>query len=424
MRNEIIIILLLFFVWNCKKDSPSEVPVLKTLPVTSLSSSSVKTGGDISSEGSGAVTARGVCWSLLPNPTILKIDSITTDGKGIGPFSSTIEGLKPGKSYIIKAYATNTVGTGYGTPMTAVIAPLMPTVTTSNIDLVSDTEVNSGGEVLSDGGSPVTERGICWSTVKNPTRSSSSVDSYTSDGIGIGKFISTIFLSKQDFNTTFYLRAYAINSAGTAYGFEFSFSPAKFSIVDGDNNFYHSVMIGSQVWMVGNLKTTKFNDGSPIPYVEDSGPWNNTITSGYCWYGNNETTYKDSYGALYNWYTVNSGKLCPIGWHVPSDSEWSTLSNFLGGATLSGGKLKEAGSLHWKSPNTGATNETSFSAIPGGNRTNSGLFENAGNYGQWWSTTPGTSNVSYYRYLYFGNSSMVSSFVNQKYGLSVRCIKN
>jgi len=423
------IFLLLFFAWNCKKGNLKEVPLLKTLPVTVTPAigsipAVIKTGGEITSEGSGAVSIRGVCWSMIPNPTVLNSDSITTDGKGIGLFSSTIAGLKPGTTYFIKAYAKNNAGTGYGNELTVPMDPVVPTVTTSNINVVSDTIAISGGEVLSDGGSPVTERGICWNTVKNPTRSSNSVDSFSTNGIGIGKFTSTMTLSRQDYNATFYFRAYASNSVGIAYGSEFSFSPAKLLVMDSYSNFYHFAKIGTQVWMVENLKTTLFNDGSAISYVEDSTPWNSRNTPGYCWYDSDETTYKNIYGALYNWYAVSRGNLCPTGWHVPSDSEWTTLSNYLGGATLSGGKLKETGVRHWKIPNAGATNETGFTALPGGYRTNTGLFENLGNYGQWWSSTAGTANVSYYRYLYYGNSSMISSFVNQKYGLSVRCLKN
>jgi uncharacterized protein (TIGR02145 family) len=421
--------LLLFFAWNCRNNNLKEVPLLRTLPVTvtpaiGSTPAFIKTGGEITSEGSGAVAVRGVCWSLHQNPTVLNSDSISTDGNGIGVFYSNITGIKPGTTYYIKAYAKNNAGTGYGDQLTALIAPVVPTVTTSKINVVSDTIAISGGEVLSDGGSPVTERGICWSTVKNPTHSQSSTDPFTKDSMGIGKFISTISLSKQDYNSIFYLRAYATNSVGTAYGIEFSFSPAKLLVKDKEGNFYHFVKIGTQVWMVENLKTTLFNDSSAIDYVEDSTPWNSRITAGYCWYDSDETTYKNTYGALYNWYAVGSGNLCPTGWHVPSDSEWSTLSNYLGGVTLSGGKLKETGVLHWKIPNAGATNETGFTALPGGYRNNTGLFENIGNYGQWWSTSAGTANVSYYRYLYYGNSSIISSFVNQKYGLSVRCLKN
>lgn len=417
-------LLLLFFAWNCKPTDLKEVPLLKTLPVTSLTTSSVKTGGEISSEGSGSVVARGVWWSRIQKATVMSSDSATSDGQGIGTFSSTISGLKPGLTYYIKAYATNNAGIGYGNQVTALIAPVVPVVTTTDVAVFSDTIATSGGDVLSDGGSPITARGICWNTLRNPTTSASSTDFYTSDGNGLGSFSSTMIIAKTDYSKTFYVRAYATNSIGTAYGSELSFSPAKLLVMDRDSNFYNFVKLGTQVWMVGNLRTTKFNDGSVLSYVEDASEWSSKINFGYCWYEGDETTYKKTYGALYNWYAVNRGNLCPTGWHVPSDDEWNILSIYLGGATLAGGKLKETGTLHWTTPNGGATNETLFTALPGGSRTNTGLFEKLGSYGQWWSSTAGTANVSYYRYLYFGNSSMIGSFVNQRYGLSVRCLKN
>jgi uncharacterized protein (TIGR02145 family) len=151
-----------------------------------------------------------------------------------------------------------------------------------------------------------------------------------------------------------------------------------FTLTDVDNNTYKVVKIGTQVWMAENLKTTRYNDGSAIPLVTDNTEWNNLTTPGYSWYNNDSATYAQTYGALYNWYTVETGNLCPTGWHVPSDAEWTTLTDYLGGEAIAGGKLKETGTAHWDSPNTGATDETGFTAFPGGNRTKNGPFSNLG----------------------------------------------
>lgn len=133
-------------------------------------------------------------------------------------------------------------------------------------------------------------------------------------------------------------------------------------ITDLDGNVYHSVTIGTQVWMVENLKTTKFRNGDPIPY------WTNVVSDGYCWY-NDDIANKELYGAIYQYNTTRDLRnICPVGWHLPSLAEWTTLSNYLGGADIAGGKLKEAGTTHWLSPNTGATNESGFKALPGGVR--------------------------------------------------------
>ncbi|MCK9413373.1 MAG: fibrobacter succinogenes major paralogous domain-containing protein [Prolixibacteraceae bacterium] len=413
-----LMLLLFFYAISCKKEPSSEVPMLKTLAVTNILTSSAISGGDVSSEGSSPVTSRGVCWSIKQTPTNQFKDSVTIDGKGLGIFGSTLTGLKPGKTYYIRAYAANSVGTGYGNQLTVVIAPTVPSLSSSVIIATNDTYVSSGGTISEDGGSPIFVHGVCWSTRKNPT----TANYVTYDGAGGGTFTSTATGLFPD--STYYLRAYASNSVGTAYGNERSFSTGRMLAKDVDNNFYHLVTIGSQVWMTENLKTTRFRDSTLIPLVEDNSSWGNLILQGYCWYDNNQADNGSTYGAIYNWSTVSSGKLCPSGWHVPSDAEWTILSVHLGGDTQAGGKLKENTTVHWKVPNAGATNETSFSALPGGYRTITGEFGNVGSYGNWWSTSALNSTVAYYRYLYYGNGSMTKSYISQKYGLSVRCLKN
>ena len=139
------------------------------------------------------------------------------------------------------------------------------------------------------------------------------------------------------------------------------------TVTDIDGNIYKTVTIGSQVWLAEDLKTTKYNDGTPIPYVTDKEEWINTKSGAYCWncwYCKDESN--DSiYGALYNWYAI-TGKLCPVGWHVSTDQDWETLIDYCGGWEIAGGKLKEVGTIHWESPNLGATNEFGFTAIPFG----------------------------------------------------------
>lgn len=201
------------------------------------------------------------------------------------------------------------------------------------------------------------------------------------------------------------------------------------SVKDMDGNVYHTIKIGSQTWLIENLKTTKYNDSTPIPLVTDSVSWISLSTPAYCWFKNDSTTYKTTYGALYNWHAVNTGKLAPAGWHIPSDSEWTILTTFLGGESVAAGKIKEMGTAHWQSPNTGATNESGFTALPGGEREHTiingtwGLF---GTHGTWWSTTPSTvANAAWYRYIQNTGANVFRSPNGDKnYGFSVRCIKN
>lgn len=203
------------------------------------------------------------------------------------------------------------------------------------------------------------------------------------------------------------------------------------SLTDIDGNIYTMVTIGSQVWMVENLKTTKYNDGTSITLITDNTEWSNASAPAYCWY-DNDISNKELYGALYKWYAVNTDKLCPSGWHVPSESEWSELVSFLGGEAIAGGKLKTTGTIEsgnglWYQPNVDATNETGFSAVPGGMRSGTtGNFSDFNYGGVWWTSTEYPSNLAYYFYInnYDGMVGDSETGTGKKDGFSVRCLKN
>jgi len=203
-------------------------------------------------------------------------------------------------------------------------------------------------------------------------------------------------------------------------------NPSNLTATDYDGNVYKTVQIGNQIWMAENLKTIKYNDGTAIPLITDDEIWNSLNTPGYCWYDNDQTTYKNKYGALYNWYTVDTKKLCPAGWHIPSNDEWITLIIFAGGDKIAGGKLKEAGIIHWNSPNFGADNETGFTALPGGTRNDGGIFTSIGYAGFWWSSNEfDTNDLGAWGYDMDFGTSWVYEYGNGKYrGRSVRCIKD
>lgn len=195
-------------------------------------------------------------------------------------------------------------------------------------------------------------------------------------------------------------------------------------VTDADGNVYATVTIGTQTWMVENLKTTKYNDGNSIPLVTDNNQWKNLNTDAFCWYANDDASYKNPYGALYNWYAVNTGKLCPAGWHVPTNDEWITLTNYLGGVVVAGGKLKESGTAHWDSPNVEATNETGFTGLPGGGRLD-GEFMFNGISGSWWSATESNTDWAYEFGLNYNSGNVFSVSFNPKTnGYSIRCLKD
>lgn len=310
------------------------------------------------------------------------------------------------------------------------VAPVITTTPVTNILYVTAT---SGGTVTDDGGAPVNIRGVCWGTSSNPTIG----DYKTTDGTGTGQFLS--LLDGLAFGTKYYLRAYATSSAGTSYGSELEFTTKTAGVMfnqsltygtvtDIDGKSYKTIPIGIQVWMAENLKTSKLNDGTSIPEIIDNAQWTNILTPAYCWFDNNGPLYENIYGAYYNWFAVSTGKLCPAGWHVPSDSEWQLLVDYLGGSNTAGSKIKEAGTNNWISSNSDATNASGFTGLPAGQRSRlDGLFSGQGFYGGWWSATELLSSplsAAWCRWIH-GDTTVVAR--NQLYkidGFSVRCVKD
>lgn len=235
------------------------------------------------------------------------------------------------------------------------------------------------------------------------------------------------------------------------------------SVRDIDGNEYQTVVIGRQEWMVGNLRTTRLNDGVPIAHVVDGTRWGNLLEPAYVWFGNNEPAHRESFGALYNWYAVKSGKLCPKGWRVPTDADWQTLVDTLGGKTVAGGKLKSTATAQgsgpdisesdleveqptfvpdgrgkrgravpveerappaWNRPNTGATNETGFSAVPGGRRTDGpGQFDGKGLAGYWWTSSDSSLAIAWFRMMSYDNSHVSRMTAGKSDGMAVCCVR-
>jgi uncharacterized protein (TIGR02145 family) len=321
----------------------------------------------------------------------------------------------------------------------------VPTLTTASISALTTSSATSGGNITADGGASITARGVVWSTSTNPTI---AISTKTSNGNGTGTFTST--LTNLTPKTTYFVRAYATNSSGAGYGNEISFTTSDSTIVMGipcpgtptvkdiDGNTYNTVQIGTQCWTKENLRVTKYRDGSVIPLDESGGTsgngtgqtWSSRTTGARTVYAHSVANLS-TYGYLYNWYAVADSKgLCPSGWHVPSDSEWTTLTTYLGGESVAGGKMKSTGTTLWNSPNTGATNESSFSAFPGGFRNRDGSFgyEILIHYGAFfWSSTEyysGALNRNLYSYRSSVNG--IDNFFNgdKLLGASIRCLKD
>ena len=403
-----------------KSSQEVTVPSITTAAVTNVTNTSAVSGGTVTSDGGANITARGVCWSTGYDPTIA--DAHTNDGTGAGSFISQITGLQANTFYRVRAYATNSVGTSYGAQQTfsTLQNPALPTVSTAQAMNVTTTTATTGGNVTSDGGSTVTTRGVCWSTSTNP----STANSHTTDGTGTGVFTSNI--AGLSSSTNYYIRAYASNNVGTAYGNQITISTLS-SFTCGqalayEGKYYSTVQIGSQCWFRENL-----NVGTRINGNQNQ--TNNSIKEKYC--QNDLEANCDIYGGLYQWneamqYSTSQGVqgLCPPGWHVPSSNSWGTLANNLGGGSVSGGKLKETGTAHWASPNTGATNSSGFTGLPGGYKSITGGFISLNTYGNLITSTQDNSTFAWVWILCYDTQSYYQYSWEKINGFSLRCLKD
>jgi uncharacterized protein (TIGR02145 family) len=316
----------------------------------------------------------------------------------------------------------------------------VPAVTTTSVTNMTINSAEAGGIVTDDGGQPVTERGICWSTGTDPT----IYNDKTSDGGGSGSFSGSL-TGLSEF-TVYYIRAYATNSVGTGYGEELSFRTS--TVTDYDGNVYRIVQIGDQLWMAENLRAFHYADGTPIPLVESTAAWDNMEGSdkAYCWY-ENSIAYRNAFGGLYTWAAAMNGAgssntnpsgvqgVCPTGWHLPSDEEWKQLEIYIEMSqaeadsegwrgTDQGGRLKESGYAHWQFPNTGASDQYGFTALPGGYRQTNGTFSSIGNYGFWHSSALYGGIFVWYRTLDYNDPRIGRYSGDTKTGNSIRCLKD
>ena len=421
---------------------PVYLPIVTTDSVVNVTCSSATCDGNVIDDGGASVIARGVCWSTSQNPMVS--DSHTTDGSGTGNFISSITGLTETTTYYVRAYATNEAGTSYGSQMSFTTMPVyLPIVTTDSVTNVTWSSATCGSNVTDDGGYSVTARGVCWSTSQNPT----IADSHTTDGIGTGSYISSITGLTE--TITYYVRAYATNETGTSYGNQESFTtesmpcPGAATVSDYDNNTYNTVKIGNQCWMKENLRTTHYADGTFISLGSIT-----STTTAYRYCPNNSSSNVSTYGYLYNWKAVmrNSSYssanpsgvqgICPTGWHVPSDSEWTQLADYVSsqsqyvcGSNNAYIAKSLASTIGWSNSsnpcvpgnNLSSNNVTGFSAVPAGYY---GGYSSFGNSAHFWSATQYNSSYAYGRDLVFDDADVNGNVSNKYYGYSVRCVRD
>jgi len=291
---------------------------------------------------------------------------------------------------------------------------VLPTVYLSELYKILPFSIDFSADISSDGGGQILAKGIVYSTNNLPTL----LDFTIMTGSDAGSFTGSI--SSLLPNTTYYIRAFATNNLGTRYSNQLLENTSLIA-TDLDGNMYPGIKIGTQTWLSKNLNVTKYQNNDSIEQVISSSTWLNLMEGAWS-YSDNSSSYGGTYGKLYNWFAAtDQRKICPIGWKIPSDADWTILTDFLGGLDVAGGKLKSTGISIWQIPNNWANNLSYCSGLPGGYRDESGQFLGLGYYGLWWSSTSdGPNALSRYVYNEFNYASKDSSAKNQ--GLAIRCL--
>jgi uncharacterized protein (TIGR02145 family) len=404
----------LFFQTNT--NAPSLNPTFSAFNISEIGSHTVSFTATISSE-INHISSRGFCWSFLPNPTIL--NSHVESGKGVGSFAIKEAGfIGGGTKYYARPFAVNSYGVFYGEEKIFFTQFDIPTIQLSSLKdfgLSAFAYIN----IADSGGKTVTQRGIVYSTTENPTTLNDKILS----GTGIGEFSITVTGLTQ--KTTYYVRAFASNEVGTAYSnqIKLTTNTASTTISDIEGNIYNTVSIGNQIWMASNLSTSRYRNGAYIPYILNSNQWASTKSPALSFY-NHDNNFETNYGKQYNWYAVTDAQgLCPIGWHIPTNNEWTILSDFLGGLNLAGGRMKATGTQYWSFPSNGS-NSSGFTGLPGGFRNVDGTFGILGYNGFWWSATEENEQRAINRSIIYTDNLLSAGSSSKNQGFSVRCLKD
>ncbi len=399
---------------GCTKKTP--LPGNPGVGVSEISFFSTKVGGSVSGIN---ITDKGVCWSENENPNLS--DNHISAGANSESFQITLFGLSPQTKYFVRTYAINEAGTVFSNNLTFTTT----TIVALNTNFVSSPNSTSAifeGAFGNSTSITATEKGICWSTNPNP-----KITDNKSISTNVSSFVFTATINNLNPATTYYIKAYASFGEGVLYGNETTFTTFGNQIIDVDGNKYNTIKIGNQTWMVENLKVTKYNNGDAIPGKFEGTSWTSTLTlDAYGNYQSNEAN-KNKFGNFYNYLAVSDArKLAPAGWHIPSQLEWQTLIDYLGGQSLAIKKLLSSNPNDWIYYTPKPTNETKFSALPGGYRGNSGYDSGIENSIYFWTSTPLNNNQSSGIQILadWSNAYIDVTGYDRKSGLYIRCIKD
>jgi uncharacterized protein (TIGR02145 family) len=402
---------------GCKKEKKEVFATVTTAAVTGITGSAAVTGGTVTNTGNSGISQIGIVYATHTAPTLT--DSLRNSTTGGSTFSINLANLNANTVYYVKAFAINATGTAYGNEVTFTTAKGLATVTTTTVTNISAAAAtgSSGGNVVNDGGAPITGRGVCWSSKPHPTITGNA----TTDNTGTGTFTSTLSLLAA--NTIYYYRAYATNSFGTAYGNELSFNAGSTATVqDIDGNVYNTITINGQTWMSENLKVSHYQNGDPIANGLTGFNWSTSTTGAYT-FPNGDSTQNAVFGKLYSVFAINDSRnIAPKGWHVSTDADWEQLEFYEGMAAIDTATLNTRGTIGAKFLTGGST---------GLNLQYSGIFYPIyghyyvfGTQGYFATSTTAIPNYNYGRgFNTTGDPAPIwRNYV--QYAMSVRCVKN
>lgn len=428
------VILLLLALNGCEKDETLNVPEVETGIVNNISELGATFSAKILHSGSTPIEHWGVCWSKSPNPMPTISNFIPGNSTSIELDSFIVANFTPNTQYYYRAYARNSVGVSYGATKTLISAPTISTSTDfiykTNSIIVKGVYVDNG-EV-----DKVLSCGFCWREGGYPTINDNNIEFSTLSNNYSFEITDAVS------NKVYFVRAFVKKNNSVKYANAIAFANLPDSLVlDVDGNIYHTVKVGSKIWLRENFRATRFNDGSSIANISDNTKWINNTGPAYCWYNNDSLSYCSPYGALYSIVVADSShyistqdsiinyhkKFCPKGWHVASDNDWQDLWH----NNITGGDLKETGELHWMSPNSGASNSTNFTALPAGTRNGEdGTFIDLGYKALWCRSfdgellTPDFISERGFYIILNSSDTLFRGQINTKNGFSIRLVKD
>lgn len=424
-------------------ETSGSLATVLTGTILNITNESAECTAEVTDDGGEPVTKRGLVWGTMADPTLDNNEGFSDEGSGTGEFTGTITALTRVTEYWVRAYATNSAGTSYGDSKNFYTLPDLPTVTAGDVTEIKAHTAHASVEVTDDGGDNVTFVGFVWSTSPDPDISNNEGLVYDSSPDLNNLY--DLFLTGLVENTTYYIRAYGVNGAGYSYSDVKTFTTGTLSVQTGsfmdnrDGKTYNTITLEDQTWMAENLTYLP----EVCPSDTECGYWV------YDYQGTDiaaakATSYYTTYGVLYDWETSND--VCPTGWHLPSHEEWATFEINLGMSiddafyeeisayrgTDEGGKMKETGTTHWLSPNTGATNISGFTALAGGQRyVQSSIFQYLGSNAYFWtSTSQGSGSSATITFRTLSNNSAHIGFSRwdpnpwKGNGYSVRCLQD